>query len=136
MSSSGHDGGREPGAFHCVVLPDRERVVVVPVGELDLATTAELDRQVAELLESGFRHVVVDLAELSFLDSTGVHLLIRWSRRAADDGWTFEVTPGDGAVERVLDLTGVRGLLCATHRTSRTGGASGSGSAAPARRPR
>jgi anti-sigma B factor antagonist len=84
---------------------------LTPVGELDLAT--------APLLESAFDAVfgdedaeiiVVDLTELSFMDSTGIHLLIRMHRACADAD-RLRVINGSRAVERVLDLTGVRARL-------------------------
>ena len=84
---------------------------LTPIGELDLAT--------APLLESAFdavfrdddaEMIVVDLTELSFMDSTGIHLLIRM-RGACADVDRLRVINGSRAVERVLDLTGVRAHL-------------------------
>ena len=84
---------------------------LTPIGELDLAT--------APLLESAFdavfrdddaEMIVVDLTELSFMDSTGIHLLIRM-RGACADADRLRVINGSRAVERVLDLTGVRAHL-------------------------
>jgi anti-sigma B factor antagonist len=84
---------------------------LTPVGELDLAT--------APLLESAFNTVfrdadaamiVVDLTELSFMDSTGIALLIRMHGACADVD-RLRVINGSPAVERMLDLTGVRARL-------------------------
>jgi anti-sigma B factor antagonist len=84
---------------------------LTPIGELDLAT--------APLLESAFdavfsdddaEMIVVDLRELSFMDSTGIHLLIRMQAACADVD-RLRVINGSGAVERMLDLTGVRAQL-------------------------
>lgn len=95
------------------VRETRERGVhrLTPVGELDLAT--------APLLESAFNAVfqdqaaemiVVDLTELSFIDSTGVSLLVRMDRACADAD-RLRLINGSRAVERVLDVTGVRSRL-------------------------
>ena len=84
---------------------------LTPIGELDLAT--------APLLESAFdavlgdddaEMIVVDLTELSFMDSTGIHLLLRMNA-ACEDADRLRVINGSRAVERVLDLTGVRAHL-------------------------
>jgi anti-anti-sigma factor len=84
---------------------------LTPVGELDLAT--------APLLESAFdavirdddaEMIVLDLRELGFMDSTGIHLLIRMHRACAG-GDRLRVINGSRAVERLLDLTGVRAQL-------------------------
>ena len=50
--------------------------------------------------------IVVDLAELSFMDSTGIHLLLRM-HAACEDADRLRLINGSRAVERVLDLTGV-----------------------------
>ena len=84
---------------------------LTPIGELDLAT--------APLLESAFdaafgdddaEMIVVDLTELSFMDSTGIHMLLRM-RAACEDADRLRVINGSRAVERVLDITGVRAHL-------------------------
>jgi anti-anti-sigma factor len=97
-----------PATFRCELEPDRARVNVRPVGDLDLATTGELDQRLRALRAVGFDHLVVDLAAVTFLDSAGVHLLVRWATLARSEGWVLEVLPGRARVERVLDLTGVR----------------------------
>lgn len=84
---------------------------LTPIGELDLAT--------APLLESAFdavfedddvEMIVVDLTELSFMDSTGIHLLLRMHGACADAD-RLRVVNGSRAVERMLDLAGVRARL-------------------------
>jgi anti-sigma B factor antagonist len=81
---------------------------LTPIGELDLVT--------APLLEAAFdavfrdydaEMIVVDLRELSFMDSTGIHLLLRMGA-ACQDADRLRVVNGSRAVERVLDLTGAR----------------------------
>src|SRR5436190_22871584 len=81
------------------------------IGELDLAT--------APLLESAFdavfgddcvEMIVVDLTELSFMDSTGIHLLVRM-RAACEPADRLRVVYGSRAVERVLEASGVRPQL-------------------------
>jgi anti-sigma B factor antagonist len=95
-----------PPAFHCDVIPERDRVRVAPVGELDLLTAPQLERTVRELLASGFDHVVLDLAELRFLDSTGLHLILSLRASADAAGHRLELRPGPPPVQRVFELTG------------------------------
>jgi anti-sigma B factor antagonist len=90
--------------FGVDVARPRGGVVVVVTGELDVATAPELD---AALLaaEVGAEQVVVDLTRLSFLDSTGLKILVRSARRV---GTPFTlVCPSDNrAVARVLGFAG------------------------------
>ncbi len=84
---------------------------LTPVGELDLATVPLLESAFDAVLgDDDAEMIVVDLTELSFIDSTGVHLLIRMHRACADAD-RLRVINGSRAVERVLDLTGVRARL-------------------------
>ena len=79
-------------------------------GELDIATAPHL----VELLER-LRHfghaVTLDLAEVTFMDSTGLTTLMDAYAQAERNGWSFSVRRPSPAVTRVFDLAGVRRLL-------------------------
>jgi anti-sigma B factor antagonist len=101
-------GGHDlPTPFEVRLTPDRERLLVAPRGELDLATADRMDATLLEQLDSGFAHVVVDLRELTFIDSTGIRILWQAHRRSELDGTRLSVIPGDGPVNRALLLTGL-----------------------------
>lgn len=93
-------------AFEVRVEPAREVVRVKPIGELDLATGPELREQVMELVAVGFEHLVIDLRGLTFVDATGVALLLALDEQARSDGWRLSLIPGHHQVHRVLSLTG------------------------------
>jgi anti-sigma B factor antagonist len=93
--------------FRVDVLPERDVVRVVPIGELDLATVPELAGQLQELRDVGFQRLVLDLRRLEFIDSTGLHLIVKLDRDARREGHEFAVIPGPPAVQRLFDLTGV-----------------------------
>ena len=94
--------------FRVEVRPDRERVIVTPHGELDLATADHLRAEMDDLADRGFIAIVVDMRRASFIDSSGLHLLIEQCARA-----DVRVTIVDGAwpVSRVFDVAAVRPLL-------------------------
>jgi len=100
-----------PEPFRCEVQPNRTAVHVVPHGELDISTVRQLDGRLRELRDSGWTRIVLDLGELSFLDSSGVNLLMRWSKSASAGGFSIELLPARAAVQRVFELTGVAGSL-------------------------
>jgi anti-sigma B factor antagonist len=97
--------------FRCEVDPHRESVFVRPVGELDLATAPLVDTQLAELVEAGFRNIVVDLGKLRFLDSTGLRLLLSWEARARAEGVEMRVLPGPPPVQRIFAIAGLTKLV-------------------------
>ncbi len=81
--------------------------VVAVSGELDIATAPQLD-DTLNRLAARERSIVVDLAEVSFLESTGLAVLLRASRKATSGGWSFALAPGlPEAVSHVLDMTNV-----------------------------
>ena len=80
--------------------------IVIVSGDVDLATVPEVER----CLEShaGSPRLLVDLAAVHFLDSCGMTALVRAMRRAAQSGQQLELRPpGDGAVLRALEITGL-----------------------------
>lgn len=97
--------------FRCEVAPERDAVRVRPVGELDLVTAPVLDAQMRELRDSGFRRLILDLRALEFIDSSGLHLILRYDAEARCDGFSLQLVPGDRAVQRVFELSGVAAQL-------------------------
>jgi anti-sigma B factor antagonist len=89
------------------IEPDRERVVVVVTGEIDIATVPDVDAAVGELRADGWRDVVLDLRPVEFLDSTGLSWLVSAERDAQANDWTLSLIDGSPAVARLLELTGL-----------------------------
>ena len=86
-----------------------ERLVVRPSGDLDLATAPELEELVMGRLADGAL-VVLDLRGLSFMDSSGVRVLVAAHARASDGngGELTIVRPARGsAVDRILEVSGI-----------------------------
>jgi anti-sigma B factor antagonist len=90
--------------FRADVHPERDVVRVAAVGELDLATVAQLQAQIRELREAGFVHLVLDLRGLTFMDSSGVALILDEDRFARRNGQDFSLISGTPAIQRVLTL--------------------------------
>lgn len=85
--------------FRVVVSEDAAGTVVVPEGELDLATAQVLEAVLAT--QSG--PVVVDLRELSFIDLTGLRVLLAADARSRQDGMNLRFIPGP-MVRRLFEL--------------------------------
>lgn len=84
--------------------------VVTVQGEVDLATAPSLRRAIEDLYDQG-EPVLADLTGVTFMDSTGLRVLIGAHQDLEARERDFAVVPGDGAVARLLDLTGVRGHI-------------------------
>jgi anti-sigma B factor antagonist len=96
--------------FEVTTSAQANHTVVALAGECDLSVSAELTSALLGALGEG-REVVVDLAALQFLDSSGVHGLVTAYHAAKKDGVPLRLVNAGGVVADVLDLTGVGELL-------------------------
>ena len=80
--------------------------IVRVVGELDVASAQALS-DVLHSLERPCDRVILDLSELTFIDSTGLRLAVAEHRRAMMDGFDFVLAGATERVMRVLRLTGL-----------------------------
>jgi anti-anti-sigma factor len=85
-----------------------EAIVVVPKGEIDLATVDRLSAALADAQGESDGPIVLDLRAVSFLDSTGIRLVVQLAR---DLDSRFAVVRGEGEVARVFDLVGLDGRV-------------------------
>ena len=95
--------------FDVTAQRDDGVATVVVSGELDLATVPRLSATVAE--HGDARLLVLDLKAVTFIDSTGVRVLIEADRACAGSRSRLVVLAGDGPVRRVLDLCALDGRL-------------------------
>lgn len=79
-------------------------------GELDLATAAKLEEQLHAIEGTDADVILVDLGGLSFIDSTGIRVLLKAAARSRDDG-RLALQGASPRIRRVLDLAGVAPLL-------------------------
>lgn len=75
-------------------------------GELDLATVPRLQEQLDRAVR-GRGAVVIDLSGLRFIDSSGLHMLVRAERQLHASGGQLVLVRGPRAVRRVFELTGL-----------------------------
>jgi anti-anti-sigma factor len=80
-------------------------------GELDLSTAPELNTVIDRLFAEGHHELLLDLAELTFCDSTGIAAFVRGDNLAAAAGGWVRVTGATGRVARVLRMTGLAEFL-------------------------
>jgi anti-anti-sigma factor len=95
-----------PGAFECICMgagPDSVRVRAG--GELDIATSPLLEHTLRSA-ELRARRVVLDLRELTFIDSSGVRVIVDASVRARRAERQLIVLRAPSQVDRVLELPG------------------------------
>jgi anti-anti-sigma factor len=98
--------------------PAEGKIVIGVVGEIDLATAPEVAGAVSEALATGTPEIVVDLSQVSFLDSSGIRALVESHHAANEAGARLSVRGAQSWVAKVLNITGVGALLAEPHEQS------------------
>jgi anti-sigma B factor antagonist len=78
---------------------------VVLIGELDLSTIDRLEKELARVEGDGPAVVALDLSRLTFLDSSGLRVIVGADQRARREKRRFVVVRGPDTVQRVFSIT-------------------------------
>lgn len=78
---------------------------VVLTGELDLSTIAKVEQELARVEGQGPATVALDLSQLTFLDSSGLRVIVSADQRARRENRRFVVVRGPETVQRVFSIT-------------------------------
>jgi anti-sigma B factor antagonist len=89
------------GALHTIFLS----------GELDLATAEGVQRELERVETTDVEAIVVDLSGLTFMDSSGVRLVVRADARSRADSDRLTLLRGPASVQRVFALSGLEDRL-------------------------
>jgi anti-sigma B factor antagonist len=86
------------------LLPTGE-CLVGPVGELDLATAPDLVAEFEFAMEHVSKNLLIDLSQVTFIDSSGLAALVRARLTAEKTGGSLVLTGADQAITELLQLT-------------------------------
>jgi anti-sigma B factor antagonist len=86
---------------------DAQGVVITLAGELDIVSAPELEKLLSEVLAEDHQRVLVDLNNLSFVDSAGVSVLIRAKRQAGTAGRRLFLRRPTAQLHRVFAVVGL-----------------------------
>jgi anti-sigma B factor antagonist len=78
--------------------------VIAIKGEVDLSNASVLQAQIDEILGAGVKRVVLDLSSLTFIDSSGIAVLVRLHNRVG----SVQVRNPTAAVRRIIKVTGLQ----------------------------
>jgi anti-sigma B factor antagonist len=89
---------------------DSHTSVVAVTGELDLSSAPELKWTLVDLLDAGCKQLVVDLSQVTFMDSTALGVLIGVNR-GLDVGARLAIVSENTNVLRIFELSGLDGAF-------------------------
>jgi anti-sigma B factor antagonist len=100
-------------ARYCSLRAERQRdmAIIRLAGEFDLGCEKRFQAELESALDNHVGTFVLDLRGLTFIDSTGLGLLVQIDALARNDGFDFAVVCGNGQVRRVFEQTGLDGVL-------------------------
>lgn len=93
--------------FDLITSRTDDAAVVTIVGELDLSTAPRLLEVLAELAGNGTNDVTLDLAEMAFIDSTGVSVFVSGLKRLRETGGNLALQSPRASTMKVLEITGL-----------------------------
>ena len=97
---------RDPGHLDIGVAGSGGIVVISVVGELDISNHQRLRKCLYEVSAAGATEVILDVEHLTFMDSTGLSVLVACHRRMKAEGGTFSILAPTNIVKRLFDVTG------------------------------
>lgn len=87
-------------------------LVLLVHGELDIVTSPVLDEALLRARDTNAASIVVDLLAVSFIDSTGLHVLIKHVRAETEAGRArIRLTKGSPQAQRLFELSGTLDYL-------------------------
>jgi len=93
------------------VQTDNHHTVLTVDGEIDLSTSGQLDDAVVEALGQETSHLTLDLAQVTFLDSSGLGVIVKALKRAKEAETSFDVVAANDRVLKVFKLTGLDAVI-------------------------
>ena len=113
LDSPGPDDRGDRAAADLTVAVHRHRghALVVLSGEMDLTTVFAIECELAALRAAGFDNIVLDLRAVTYIDSSGLRLLLTETRKARHGGYRFRLTNAPPVARRLIAITGARRAL-------------------------
>ncbi|MGN6371987.1 MAG: STAS domain-containing protein [Solirubrobacteraceae bacterium] len=96
----------KPSLFEIDADWDGETVRLTTRGELDLATSPQLEQEMRTILARGAQRVTIDLSGLTFVDSSGLRVLIVLHERSKQDGWELALLAPSNPARAVFRISG------------------------------
>jgi len=95
----------------CVEILATDNVTILQLrGEIDIYSATEFKQALLQTIDGGARRVLVDLTDVSLIDSTGLSVLVSGARRLQPLGGSLTVACDD-RIRRVLRITGLHDVF-------------------------
>ena len=86
---------------------DGSNCTITLEGEVDVYTAPKLKEELVSLIQGGCTHVIVDLEKVSFIDSSGLGVLVSALRRAREKDGAVRIVCTRDSVLKIFRITGL-----------------------------
>jgi anti-anti-sigma factor len=100
-----------PGPLEIVVREQGTTTTIALDGEWGLAEQDATRQAIRSALARSPECVVLDLSQLTFIDSSGIHVLLELQRRSTQQNIRLMIVPGPRAVQRLFEIVGLASAL-------------------------
>ncbi|MEI6404156.1 MAG: STAS domain-containing protein [Actinomycetes bacterium] len=90
---------------------DGDRSIIFVEGEVDIVSAEILDSALLSEISSAPTQVIVDLSGVSFMDSTGLGVIVRGLKRARESNIDFDLVLTNERVLKIFSITGLDSLI-------------------------
>jgi anti-anti-sigma factor len=97
------------------LLDDGVQVIAVG-GEVDFAVSPQLKQQIVSRVHAGRRHVIIDLSEAEFIDSTAIGVIVAGHNQLRQVGGTLTVVCFHEHIRNIFEIVGLENTL-SIHRS-------------------
>ena len=102
---------REGGLLTVRVKHDGEELLVRASGELDLSNAIVLEGELRRAIATRPSEVILDLSAVTFIDSTGLRMLLLMAKHSRNNGDRLSMRRGSESAERAIERAGLDSLL-------------------------
>jgi stage II sporulation protein AA (anti-sigma F factor antagonist) len=100
-----------PVPFSCEIVPDPLGVRILVGGEVDLTNARHFEARLCAARHVGARRLLLDLSGTTYMDSTGLRIVLRWHDESLSEGFDARITAVSDVVGRLIEVTDVSELL-------------------------
>ena len=80
-------------------------------GEVDVYTAPVLRQAIMDQVEGGVKHLLINLAGVEYLDSTGLGILIGGVKRLKEQGGSLRLVGPSARIQRIFEITGLNKIF-------------------------
>jgi anti-sigma B factor antagonist len=94
--------------FHVELVNPTEDVAVVDLeGDVDIHSAPQFKDVLLQGIEEGAQRIIVDFAKVTFIDSSGLGVLVSGAKRVRRNNGTLDIVCRDDNITRIFEITGL-----------------------------